>query len=132
MLQRFSEIDTNKDGRIDEDDFALLLGVPSTGYTRDLFRLFDEEHSGFINFKEFITGLCLLSKNCPAKETIQLAFHTFDKNGNGKLTCADLSQMLRKCFRTITEEEIQSMFDHIDKNHDGYIDNGKVTYIESQ
>ena len=63
LLQRFSELDTNKDGSIGIEEFAQLLGVPNTGYTKALFQLFDEDGDGFIHFKEFISGSLSKSKN---------------------------------------------------------------------
>lgn len=66
MLAKFSKLDKNKDGSIDAVEFAELLGVPNSGYTRDLFRLFDEDQDGRLDVREFIIGISLLSKKCPS------------------------------------------------------------------
>jgi Ca2+-binding EF-hand superfamily protein len=41
LLQKFAEIDTNADGRVDLQEFAAYLNLPVTPHIEDLFSLYD-------------------------------------------------------------------------------------------
>jgi len=79
LLKTFAKLDTNHDGTIDEKDFAHLLGVPNSGYTRSIFRMFDEDHNGVLDLREFVIGLSILSAKTSATESIEFAFKTLDR-----------------------------------------------------
>jgi Ca2+-binding EF-hand superfamily protein len=125
MLHQFSELDKDHDGQINASEFSELMGLPNTGYTRDLFNLFDDDHSGTIDFKEFVIGLSMISSSSPGEETIEMAFKALDVDGNGKIRKPELMKLLSKCFNTITEEEITHLFDTMDEEHQGFIDHGR-------
>ena len=87
--------------------------------------MFDEDLDGRLDFREFIVGLSMMSKNCPAEDSIALAFKTFD-GGKGGINSANLAKILKSVFREITEEEVQSMFKGMDTDNNGLISKGNV------
>jgi hypothetical protein len=52
-LDKFAGLDKNRDGMISEEEFGNLLGLPRAGYAKLLFQLFDEDQSGYIDWRVF-------------------------------------------------------------------------------
>lgn len=83
--------------------------------------MMDRDESGDINFREFVFGLSLLSKEVSSEEVIKLAFEAFDDDGNGTISLSDLSKALRSHSKHLRKADVQRMFDAMDTNSDGTI-----------
>ncbi|KAI4299581.1 hypothetical protein L6164_033026 [Bauhinia variegata] len=55
-------------------------------------------------------------------DEVRKIFSKFDKNGDGKISSAELKEMLGTLGSKTTSEEVQRMMAELDKNGDGYID----------
>lgn len=55
-------------------------------------------------------------------DEVRKIFNKFDKNGDGKISSAELKEMLLTLGSKTTSEEVSRMMAEIDKNGDGYID----------
>ncbi|KAF7816469.1 putative calcium-binding protein CML18 [Senna tora] len=55
-------------------------------------------------------------------DEVRKIFNKFDKNGDGKISCAELKEMMLTLGSKTTSEEVRRMMEEIDKNGDGYID----------
>lgn len=55
-------------------------------------------------------------------DEVRKIFNKFDKNGDGKISSAELKKMLMTLDPKTTSKEIKSTMAEIDKNGDGYID----------
>uniref|UniRef100_A0A3B0MGI9 Calcium-dependent protein kinase 1 n=1 Tax=Theileria annulata TaxID=5874 RepID=A0A3B0MGI9_THEAN len=133
LSKLFSELDTNGDGTLDRSE--LIEGYRSIkqnlrdGCSRmtdeeieeevdEIIRACDLDHSGSIDYSEFITG-CIDKLTLLSKERLKLAFSIFDIDGSGKISNSELSQILGvsngpNIFNQILKE--------IDTNDDGEID----------
>lgn len=49
-------------------------------------------------------------------------FNKFDKNGDGKISCAELKDMMATLGSKTTSEEVRRIMAEVDRNGDGYID----------
>ena len=81
----------------------------------------DEDNSGEIDFKEFITFCKRVEtvENLTEEEEVIRAFKTFDKDGSGTLSCSEFKHILCNLGDKFTEEEVMEIFNEADLNHDG-------------
>jgi EF-hand domain pair/EF hand len=86
-----------------------------------VFALFDTDQSGFIDFREFVSGLSVMAANASAETAIEFAFHTFDESGDGRITRTGFQRILHKFFN-FQDKDIDGLFDQIDIDHNGYLD----------
>ncbi|KAF3445230.1 hypothetical protein FNV43_RR14924 [Rhamnella rubrinervis] len=62
------------------------------------------------------------SSNKQSMDEVQQIFDKFDKNGDGKISCKELKNVLRALGSETSTEEVKRIMAEIDKNGDGYID----------
>lgn len=97
---------------------------------KHIFRLFDRDGDGTIDFKEFMVVLYIMSNGTP-EENLKQIFKVFDLDGDGcinreELTriCRDLSYMftIQDNPKGYTAETLGAMaFQEMDTNHDGWV-----------
>lgn len=91
------ELDINKDGSIDFDEFAKLMSARS---------------------KMTGSGACVTDDDSELRE----AFKVFDRDGNGSINVDELRQTMRKIGVYLTEEELDLMMKEADEDRNGVID----------
>lgn len=125
LLDKFAAMDSNRDGLVDINEFAAYLGLPVTKHVKHLFSLYDRDDSGYVDFREYLIGLALVSQPANSEEAMQLAFQAFDMNGDGRVDEAELRHILQSAYPNITDLNINCLFNQVDVNH-----RGSVTYEE--
>ena len=55
-------------------------------------------------------------------EEVRKIFNKFDKNGDGKISCSELRELMAALGSKTTTEEVRRMMAELDRNGDGYID----------
>ncbi|MED6209342.1 hypothetical protein PIB30_053702 [Stylosanthes scabra] len=55
-------------------------------------------------------------------DEVRKIFNKFDKNGDGKISCSELKEMLLALGSKTSSDEVRRMMEEIDQNGDGYID----------
>jgi Ca2+-binding EF-hand superfamily protein len=91
-------------------------------FSQKLFNLFDTDHSGYIDFKEFVVALAVLSRKVSNEDSIRLAFKAFDRNNDGTLTEEDIRTIIRTGWKTVSQSEVHDIFAAFDAKGDGRID----------
>lgn len=89
----FGSINDTKLCKLTRNGFgALVAGVIDECFVDGLFRAFDENGDGLIDFKELV---CALSASCRGPDTARLHFvaQIFDSDGDGNLTKVDIAQI---------------------------------------
>jgi Ca2+-binding EF-hand superfamily protein len=84
----------------------------------------DEDGSGEITFEEFVTFMqrTEVQEETSEEDEVIRAFQTFDKDGNGWLSCAEFKHILTNLGNRFSDEEVQEIFNEADLNHDGKIE----------
>ncbi|XP_064610351.1 lysophosphatidylcholine acyltransferase 1-like [Liolophura sinensis] len=126
MFDRFCKICRGKPGRVTIEEFAKYLRLPVSDPLRTVFQLYDRAGSGYIDFREYVIGLSLVSGPAATEETIQLAFTLFDSDGKGYISEEELSQILLNAFG-MNDIDTHELFKEVDADEDG-----KITYDEFQ
>ncbi|XP_061192065.1 frequenin-1-like [Saccostrea echinata] len=65
----------------------------SSHYADEMFRLFDEDGNGEVDFAEFVRHICLCDSD-DIEERIQAAFRLYDKDNSGTITQTEVGEIL--------------------------------------
>ena len=130
MRRMFSIMDRDGSGMISIDELKDLLYsqgyYPSETELKDMMEEIDSDHSGEIDFEEFVS-YCVrrrMSRTISQENReIKDAFRFFDKNGDGFITAREIKQVMCEIGQDISEEQAEQMLAEVDK--DG---NGRITY----
>ncbi|XP_067004235.2 lysophosphatidylcholine acyltransferase isoform X2 [Anabrus simplex] len=102
-------------------EFAQYLGVsPTEPALQQLFKLYDKDCTGVIDFREYLLGVLVVSKASNMEEFLELAFKIYDHSGKGLMSMSDLTQALQHTLH-IPTEDIQQVFQLLDMEGRGYI-----------
>ncbi|KAL6270395.1 hypothetical protein ACE6H2_027306 [Prunus campanulata] len=124
MKRVFEKFDSNKDGKISQQDYKAILRALGkgnmVGEVRKIFRVADLDGDGFINFKEFME----VHKRGGGIRTIDIqnAFRTFDLNGDGKISAEEVMEVLERLGERCSLEDCQRMVRAVDTDGDGVVD----------
>jgi Ca2+-binding EF-hand superfamily protein len=67
-------------------------------FCNHLFKVFDEDNSGAINFEEFVTAVAITSDSDPLRK-IEFTFKLYDSNKNGAVCLKELQKMIEAMYR---------------------------------
>ncbi|XP_046336577.1 calmodulin-like [Haliotis rufescens] len=126
----FKKFDRDGDGQIDADELASALSTFSkTTISRErASRIIDDNdtnRNGTIEINEFIAFMSIMLKmdsQFKKDDRMKRMFEQFDKNGDGKITAAELKSVLTGTCPDITESQVKQMVKQADLDGDGKID----------
>ncbi|KAK7362643.1 hypothetical protein VNO77_04761 [Canavalia gladiata] len=124
MKQVFDKFDSNKDGKISQQEYKATmraLGMENSVHeVPHIFKVVDLDGDGFINFKEFMEAQ---NKGGGIRTMdIQIAFRTFDKNGDGKISAEEIKEMLWRLGERCSIDDCRRMVRAVDTDGDGMVD----------
>merc|ERR1719446_1987739 len=97
IYQRFQDIDVDKSGAIEYEEFLMALDIDDNKTSRQMFRVFDMDESNTIELKEFIVVLSRYT-TAAKSEKLKFAFMMFDEDGSGFIEKDELINMLQASF----------------------------------
>ena len=89
-----------------------------------VFRLYDPNHDGVINFTEFMVINHIMSSGNP-EEVLEIIFNVFDLNHDGRTSKTEMEQMVKKMYSLIKHDDpgvgpkeliVDSAFREMDKD----------------
>jgi len=80
---------------INPEEFKNALGMKNATLVDSLFKVFDSDNNGVIDFREFIFGLSVLSSKSSRNEKISFSFGIYDLDRDGEISRKELSDMLK-------------------------------------
>lgn len=97
IYKRFQDIDLDKSGAIEYEEFLMALDIDDNTTSKQMFRVFDMDGSGTIELKEFIVVLSRYT-SAAKSEKLKFAFMMFDEDGSGYIEKGELINMLQASF----------------------------------
>ncbi|CAM1313245.1 KCNIP4 (predicted) [Pycnogonum litorale] len=101
-------------------------------YAHFVFKTFDQDGNGSLNFEEFVVGLSSLSRGT-IDEKLQWAFSLYDINGDGRITREELNEIVTSIYSLMghdacllmdnqtPQEHVDRVFKRMDLNEDGVV-----------
>jgi len=101
-------------------------------FCEHVFRAFDTDNSGKIDFKEFLQAINITSQGTPDKK-LEMAFRMYDCNGDGSIDETEMRRIISAIYELIgdeidkrerqieSEERAMNIFTMMDKNSDGIL-----------
>eukprot|EP00639_Heterosigma_akashiwo_P031669 CAMPEP_0194672140 /NCGR_PEP_ID=MMETSP0295-20121207/6257_1 /TAXON_ID=39354 /ORGANISM="Heterosigma akashiwo, Strain CCMP2393" /LENGTH=370 /DNA_ID=CAMNT_0039555771 /DNA_START=135 /DNA_END=1244 /DNA_ORIENTATION=+ len=92
----YAAIDGDNSGTIEVKELMAYLGLHSQ-FTNRVFRIFDEDGSGELDFREFVVSMwnyCTLAKNA----LVMFAFDLYDSDNSGVIDIREVELMLKEVY----------------------------------
>merc|ERR1712055_472110 len=133
-----SFITEHPDGHMKPKDFREMMqkALPkkdASKMEKHVFRIYDSNNDGYIDFTEFMLIFFIMSDGSP-EEVLTKIFRVFDVNSDGTITQKEMTKLIKDMYSLLKEEDpnlaardlvAKSAFAEMDKNEDG-----KVTTAE--
>lgn len=108
---------------------------PTEAELQDMINEVDADGNGEIDFPEFLTMMARKMKDTDSEEEIKEAFKVFDKNGDGKISAAELRHVMTSIGMALpswtggltgvgeklSDQEVDEMIKEADTDGDGEI-----------
>jgi len=122
------------DGKISRRSFHEMMkecypGTDTEKLERHIFRMYDTNKDGHIDFREFMIVLYIMSNGSP-EENLKQIFRVFDINNDGSISPKELQRIVKDLFHLINEKNAdeasqellaQRAFNEMDENNDGQV-----------
>jgi Ca2+-binding EF-hand superfamily protein len=94
------------------------FGDPSS-FANYVFRVFDSDNSGMIDFKEFICALSVTSRG-KMEDKLDWAFQLYDIDGDGKITYEEMLAIVEAIYKMVRTPRL--LPDDFNTNESGRLD----------
>ena len=95
IIEVFDQIDENGDGNLDKEEILKVLPPDDQNWELidQVFEAIDVDENGKISYTEFLAAM--YSKTQLKENNLRDAFNFFDKDGDGEITLAEMSEYLK-------------------------------------
>lgn len=93
FYNHFKNLDLDNDNKVGIEEFMIVNDIQSKYFGELVFRVFDSDHSGSIDFEEYLVAMwnfCSLDKH----SLITFTFNLFDVDNSGKLNKMEIQNII--------------------------------------
>ena len=127
-------LEEHPNGKLKQKDFREMMvkAVPKKDakkMEKHLFRMYDSDSDGFIDFTEFMLVFHIMSEGAP-EEVLTKIFRVFDVNGDGVISIKEMNKLIKDMYGLLKTEDpniaaknliAKTAFAEMDKNEDGKV-----------
>jgi len=97
-----------------------LPGLDVAGLAEHIWRIYDTNLDGEVDFREFMLALCVMRTGTP-EENLKQIFRLFDINSDGRVEREEMGSVAKELNKlgTVGEELVQDAFIEMDEDMDG-------------
>jgi len=126
------------DGKMKPKDFREMMAkaLPkkdASKMEKHVFRIYDSNNDGYIDFTEFMLIFFIMSDGSP-EEVLTKIFRVFDVNSDGSITQKEMTKLIKDMYGLLKEEDpnlaakdliAKTAFAEMDKDQDGKVTNAE-------
>ncbi|TPX67656.1 hypothetical protein SpCBS45565_g03616 [Spizellomyces sp. 'palustris'] len=132
LYKRFVKLDKDGSGSLTKEEFLSLPQVANNPLAQRLLAVFDNDGSGDVDFKEFISGLSAFSTKGNREEKLKFAFKVYDMDRDGFISNGELFLVLKMMVgNNLRDSQLQQIVDKTIMEADLDMD-GKISFEEFQ
>ena len=136
QVKQYSEafLRDHPDGKMKPKDFhdmieKALPKLDTSNMEKHVYRIYDTDNDGYINFTEFMMIFFIMSDGSP-EEVLTKIFRVFDVNSDGTITKKEMTKLIRDMYSLLKEEDpnlaakelvAKSAFAEMDSDQDGKV-----------
>merc|ERR1711869_91765 len=125
IKEAFDLFDTDGSGNIDVKELTIAMKAlgcePKAGEIEKMIADVDDDGSGEIGYPEFLQMMTHKILNEDPKDDMLKAFRLFDEDQTGSVSFKNLKRVAKETNQSLSEDELQEMFDDADKDGDGVL-----------
>lgn len=121
LFTAFCKVDLDGSGQVSVDEFIVMHGISQEYVGELVFKIFDNNHDGQLNFYEYVHALWnYLSFN--KKDLSNFLFDIFDTDGSNEMSYDEVRFMFHVLWTFEPESHLQATFQLLDRNKDHIVD----------
>jgi len=127
LEKRFRKLDSDGNNALSVAEFLQMPELRDNPIVQRVVQVFDADHSGELDFAEFVKGLAMFTmKNVERERKLRFLFDIYDIDGDGLICNSELYKVLKMMVGSnLKEEQLQQIVDktilQLDKDSDGMI-----------
>lgn len=118
LYKTFRRADSDHGGSISRSEFLDLYDISSNNFAKKIFRLFDIDSSGNVDFHEFVFTLWFFC-TCDKATLAAFAFDLYDTNGGGTLNSEEIIVMINDLFGSKANNQTKAIIQFLDSTEKG-------------
>jgi len=122
------------DGKMRPKDFREMMqkalpGKDAGKMEKHVFRIYDANNDGYIDFTEFMLIYFIMNEGTP-EEVLGKIFRVFDVNGDGSITLREMTKLIKDMYGMLKSDDpnlaakefiARTAFAEMDENNDGRV-----------
>ncbi|OHS96902.1 EF hand family protein [Tritrichomonas foetus] len=123
LKRSFKKLDLNGDGELQPDELSKFMeeNGMKTDFLKAIYRLFDKNNDGVLQFKEFCQYLSACQKTNTTKHYLhRLVFASVDSDHDNLITLKEMVEFADLCGIKMTPQEIEREAKRINDNSDAF------------
>jgi len=127
LEKRFRKLDKDQSETLSVEEFLAMPELKENPIVQRVVQVFDADHSGELDFKEFVKGLAMFTmKNVEREKKLKFLFNIYDMDSDGLISNTELFTVLKMMVGSnLKDTQLQQIVDKtivdLDKDQDGMI-----------